>query len=182
MFQEERHVSEIFQCANREARHWTSAHSRVNTILWHSGDWPLQLRITEWQQGGPCFCFQATCNRETGNSHWNYGWMGKDIFPWEVDWRRRVVGYWLTKFSTLSLMKLNSAWKRTSTVPSPLLLLWGVQDLLSCSKAKQYVLENLAAGIDNPPPPLPPSSHINCEHHVPLHSLNHSLLSMYRNH
>lgn len=46
----------------------------------------------------------------------------KILFPWKLDWRRRVVGYWLTKFSTLSLIKSNNACKRTSTVPSPLFL------------------------------------------------------------
>lgn len=72
---------------------------------------------------------------------------GNFFFPWKMDWRRSIVGYWLTNFSTLSLIKLNSAWKRTSTVSSPLLFLWGVQDLLSCSTTKQQVLANLAAGI-----------------------------------
>lgn len=43
----------------------------------------------------------------------------KILFPWKLDGRRTVVGYCLTKSFTLSLMKSNSAWKRTSTVPSP---------------------------------------------------------------
>lgn len=124
MFQEERCLSEIFKCVNREARYWTSAHSRANTILQNRGDSPLKLRITEWQQGGPWIFFWATCNRETGNSHlksWLSGGKKKILFPCKLEWRRRVVGYWLTKFSTLSLMKLKSAW--ISTVHSPLLLL-----------------------------------------------------------
>lgn len=156
----------------------------LQTILWNRGDWPLQLRITEWQQGGPCFCFQATCNREKGNSNLKLWLNGKNIFPWKVDWIRRVVGYWLTKFSTLSLMKVNSAWKRTSTVPSPLLLLWGAQDLLSCSKAKQYVLENLAEDIENPPhhvPPLPPQATLTMStmsHSIPWITLYHPCIEI----
>lgn len=121
MFQEERRVSEIFKCVNREARHWTSAHSRANTILQNRGDWPLKLRIPEWQQGGPWFFSEPLATEKQEIVIWNHSWVGKKIlFPWKLDWRRRVVGYWLTKFSTLSLMKSKSAW--TSTVPSPLLL------------------------------------------------------------
>lgn len=68
--------------------------------------------------------------------------------------------------------------KRTSTVHCSLLLLYmECKICLASSSAKQYILAGPAAAFGRATycrPPLPPSSHTNCEHCVLLHFLNHS--------
>lgn len=87
-----------------------------------------EIHLWSWEslsgsRGVPEFSSEPLVTEKQEIVIWNHGWVGekKILFPCKLDWRRRVVGYWLTKFSTLSLMKLKSAW--ISTVHSPLLLL-----------------------------------------------------------
>lgn len=86
-----------------------------------------EIDLCSWEslsgsRGVPAFVSEPLATEIQRIVIWNHGWEEKNkiLFPWKLDWRRRIVGYWLTKFSTLSLMKSKSAWKRTRTVPSPL--------------------------------------------------------------
>lgn len=151
------------------------------------------MRITEWQQGGFLYlllrCFLPfSCDRKKnpGNSHLK-SWFGEKriniILPWKLSCRKKVVPLLINEvaeFICNEARKCSEEDKQCSF--SSLCFLRSAGSVYRAQAQSHRSWQRSAEGIgrsQNCTPPLPPSSHINQEHHTLFQFQNHSLTLRY---